>query len=101
MPCACAGVPVRAPLFVRTARKATRRYLKRLAALQEALGDVNDADVAQALLTGLQAGAGKSVELAWAAGAVAGVAATSATNARASAEAAWRDFRDATPFWAD
>jgi triphosphatase len=90
-----------APLFTRGAGKATRRYLKRLAALQEALGLVNDADVAQALLAGLHTNARKAADLAWATGAVAGVTAAAAATARHDAEAAWREFRDAAPFWED
>ncbi len=90
-----------APVFSRGAGKATRRYLKRLAALQEALGLVNDADVAQALLAELHTNARQAADLAWAAGAVAGVTAARAAAARRDAEAAWRDFRDAAPFWED
>lgn len=90
-----------APLFARGAGKATRRYLKRLAVLQEALGLVNDADVASALLAELHTTARRAADLAWAVGAVAGITAAGAATARHDAEAAWREFRDAAPFWED
>lgn len=90
-----------APLFARGAGKATRRYLKRLAVLQEALGLVNDADVAQALLAQLHVTGRKAADLTWAAGAVVGVTVAGAARARHDAESAWQKFRDATTFWED
>ena len=75
--------------------KAARRFLKRLAALQEALGTVNDAAVARELLAALDGGAP-----AWAAGAVEGFAAARAGPARESALARWDDVAAAKAFWA-
>lgn len=74
--------------------KAARRFLKRLAALQEALGTVNDAAVARALLAALDGGAP-----AWAAGAVEGFAAARVGPARESALSRWDDFAAAKAFW--
>ena len=75
--------------------KAARRFLKRLAALQEALGTVNDAAVARGLLAALDGGAP-----AWAAGAVEGFAAARVGPARESALSRWEDVAAAKAFWA-
>jgi triphosphatase len=74
--------------------KTTRRFLKRLAALQEALGTVNDAAVARSLLAALDGGAP-----AWAAGAVEGFAAARVGPARESALSRWEDVAAAKAFW--
>lgn len=74
--------------------KAMRRFLRRLAALQEALGLANDATVAQGLVAGL--GAGVS---AWAVGAAAGFAAARSEKARERSLAAWTKLLAARPFW--
>jgi CHAD domain-containing protein len=74
--------------------KAARRFLKRLSALQEALGTVNDAAVARGLLAALDSGAP-----AWAAGAVEGFAAARVGPARESALSRWDDLAAAKAFW--
>lgn len=74
--------------------KAARRFLKRLSALQEALGTVNDAAVARGLLSALDGGAP-----AWAAGAVEGFAAARVGPARESALSRWGDVAAAKAFW--
>jgi CHAD domain-containing protein len=76
--------------------KATRRFLKRLAELQEALGTTNDATVARGLVAGL----GEAVP-AWAVGAVEGFAVAAVGEARHSALSAWEDLMDTTPFWSN
>ncbi|WP_135466414.1 CYTH and CHAD domain-containing protein [Crenalkalicoccus roseus] len=74
--------------------KPARRFLKRLAALQEALGTVNDAAVARSLVGSL----GSSVP-AWAVGAVEGFALARAGRARKRAHAAWDALLPLDPFW--
>ena len=74
--------------------KAGRRFLKRLSALQEALGTVNDAAVARGLLAALDGSAPT-----WAAGAVEGFAAARVGPARESALARWDDVAAAKAFW--
>jgi triphosphatase len=74
--------------------KAARRFLKRLSALQEALGTVNDAAVARGLLAALDGGAP-----AWAAGAVEGFAAARVGPARHDALSRWDDVAAAKAFW--
>ena len=74
--------------------KNARRFLKRLSALQEALGTVNDAAVARGLLSTLDGGAP-----AWAAGAVEGFAAARVGPARESALSRWSDVAAAKAFW--
>jgi CHAD domain-containing protein len=75
---------------------AARRFLKRLSALQEALGTVNDAAVARGLLAALDGGAP-----AWAAGAVEGFAVARVGPARESALSCWEDVAAAKAFWTD
>lgn len=87
-------------VFEERAGKATRRYLKRLAGLQEELGLVNDADVARGLLESLPPPSAKAASgMYWAIGAVSGVTAARAGLARGEAERAWDAFRDAPAFW--
>lgn len=74
--------------------KAARRFLKRLSALQEALGVANDTAVARGLVAGL----GPAVP-AWAVGAVEGFAAARGTGARRGAHSSWEDLMDARTFW--
>jgi len=94
-----------APLF---APRTAKRYLRRLAALQDALGIVNDGAVAGSLVQALPAAAGEAAggaaggaagERAWAEGALHGYAAARATMARRDAAAAWRKLRKTAPFW--
>lgn len=89
-----------ASVFEARPSKSTRRYLKRLASLQEELGLVNDADVARALLQGLPPPTAKAASgMHWAVGAVTGVTAARAGLARTQAERAWDEFREAPAFW--
>lgn len=74
--------------------KATRRFQRRLAALQEALGLANDTAVARSLVASL----GGAVP-AWAVGAAEGFAAARSTAARTEALEAWAALMDAGPFW--
>jgi triphosphatase len=75
--------------------KAVRRFVEKLVDLQEALGAVNDGNVASVLMAELSGGA----ERAFAVGVVRGYVA--AINARAASDAkrAWRKFADASSFW--
>lgn len=81
-----------APLF---SEKTARKYLSKLADVQEALGIVNDAAVAASLMAGLGSGADR----AFAAGAVQGFTAARRTKASAAAAKAWRRFYRAEGFW--
>jgi CHAD domain-containing protein len=86
-----------APLFP---PKRTRRFLRRLAALQETLGIVNDGAVAGGLVRALPPAGGRAAAArAWAEGAVDGFAAARAAAARAEAGRAWARLREAAPFW--
>jgi CHAD domain-containing protein len=96
-----------APLFP---PKRTRRFLRRLAALQETLGTVNDGAVAGSLVRALppagareaggrEAGGREAAGRAWAEGAIDGFAAARAATARADAERAWARLRASAPFW--
>ena len=71
-----------------------KRFNKRLAALQEALGTLNDGAVA-ADLTGRLGRNGRG----FAAGIVAGYAAAQSGDARGRIRRAWSLFRDVEPFW--
>ncbi len=84
-----------APLFD---RKQTRRFIKRLTALQERLGTLNDGVVASELMAEL-AGARPGAERAFAAGVVRGFVAARGGAARQEIEAAWDKFRRVAPFW--
>ncbi len=70
------------------------RFNKRLAALQEALGTLNDGAVA----TGLMAGLGRSAR-GFGAGVVTGYVAAQLGDARRDIRHAWRRFRDVPAFW--
>lgn len=83
-----------APLW---GRKKARRFLDRLAAVQEAFGLANDAVVARALMASLMARGG--VKLAWAGGVAEGWALARARRARSKAEAAWGDLLAADLLW--
>jgi triphosphatase len=84
-----------APLF--PGRHAPR-FLRRLARLQDALGVLNDASVAHALLDELGGASGRH---GYAVGLVTGFSAARAGSARPDALAAWKKLRQATPFWAN
>ncbi|MFZ4406232.1 MAG: CHAD domain-containing protein [Paracraurococcus sp.] len=74
--------------------KATRRFQRRLSALQEELGIANDTAVARSLVASL----GGSVP-AWAIGAVEGFATARVRDARKQALGAWEDLMLAGPSW--
>jgi triphosphatase len=80
-----------APLF---AGKRTRTYLKRLGALQDALGLFNDAATATRLAAELASGRDPAT-----AGAVGGWVAAQAASLRPTLDRAWRRFNDAECFW--
>ncbi len=80
------------PLF---SEKAGRKYLVRLARLQEVLGAVNDSAAAAILLDQLAGGADR----AFAAGVVQGFGAARARRSAARVQAAWARFVRASPFW--
>ncbi len=81
-----------APLY--PARPA-RRFIRRLARLQDRLGRLNDATVADALLGQLDGG-----RRSYAAGVVRGFLAAGEARARKRLDRAWRRFRRLSPFWA-
>lgn len=83
-----------APLW---GRKRARRFLSRLAEVQEAFGLANDAVVARGLMGSLAAGGG--ADLAWAAGVAEGWALARARRARSKAAQAWSELLDAETFW--
>ena len=82
-----------APLFP---RKETRRFLRRIAALQERLGHLNDGAVAEALMREL---GGSGAQRAMAVGIVRGFVAAGLRQARARSERSWRKLRRLEPFW--
>jgi CHAD domain-containing protein len=92
--------------------KASRRFVRRLAALQEALGLANDAAQARRLVAGLEsraaarrgAGQGGSAQRhaerhAWAIGLVEGFALARARRVRKRALRAWEALLRCAPFW--
>jgi triphosphatase len=86
------GVEIFAPLYP---RREARRFIRRLTALQEWLGHLNDGTVAAALIAELGHAGGRG----FAAGAVCGFVAAGAGGARAAIERSWRRFRRLQPFW--
>lgn len=78
------------PLFP---EKATSRFIRRLAALQERLGVFNDTAVAETLLRELNANPGH------AAGLVLGFTAARGAGIKPKIAAAWTRFRGRDPFW--
>ena len=73
--------------------KAARRFLRRLAALQEELGVANDTTVARGLVGSLGG------VPAWAVGALEGFAAGRTSHARKQSLQAWEELLEADPFW--
>jgi CHAD domain-containing protein len=80
-----------APLY---GRKRSRRFLDRLAAVQEQFGLANDATVARALVAPEAQGEG-----AWAAGVAEGWVRARSRRARSRAGKAWAELMAAEPFW--
>lgn len=83
-----------APLFP---RKATHRFLRRLATLQDRLGTLNDSSVANTLLANLGAITGPH---AHASGLIRGYLTACASTARDHIDRAWQRFHRLDPFWA-
>jgi triphosphatase len=83
-----------APLFP---RKETRRFIRRVGALQERLGHLNDSAAAEGLMA--QLGGGGGAERAMAVGIVRGFVAAGLRGARAKSERSWRKFCRLEPFW--
>lgn len=83
--------------------KPTRRFLERLSALQDVLGDLNDVAVAGPLLADLTRTAPETeaVDLARAAGVVVGWHAKRAESSPGAVDTAWNDLLAAKPFWRD
>ena len=81
-----------APLF---GRRDTRRFVQRLSQLQEALGHLNDAAAASALMDRL----GGRTTRQFATGAVVGFTAACNGDTRALIARQWTKFRKADPFW--
>jgi CHAD domain-containing protein len=73
----------------------TRRFVRRLASVQERLGRLNDGVVAASLIQQLGGGAGRAL----AAGVVRGYVAARTERARGKAERAWRRLRQCDPPW--
>jgi len=83
-----------APLW---ARKRGKRFLARLAEVQEAFGLANDAAVARALVAPLGAKGGGASP--WAVGMAEGWALARARRARSRATGAWEELLAGEPFW--
>ncbi len=81
--------------------RAGRRFLRRLSAAQEALGQANDLSVARALVAGLASGSspGTPAALPWAVGLAEGFALGRVGESRVEALIAWEKLRDAKTFW--
>lgn len=82
-----------APLFP---GRATRRFLRRMAALQEELGLMNDGVVAAKLMAALP---GRGPAHGYAVGVVRGFVAARATGGRRKVEKIWHRFLKQEPFW--
>ncbi|MBO1074258.1 CYTH and CHAD domain-containing protein [Roseomonas marmotae] len=76
--------------------KTSRRFIKRLSAVQEALGLANDTHVARALVAGL---AGRHGAGSWAIGLAEGFALAKGAGARSKALAAWGRMQGISRFW--
>ncbi|MDB5370439.1 MAG: hypothetical protein JWP20_1997 [Roseomonas sp.] len=78
--------------------KAAKRFLRRLSAVQDALGVANDTHVARVLVASLggRGGAG-----AWAIGLAEGFALAHGAGARGKALSAWKRLDHTDPFWTD
>ena len=76
-------------------RRVTRRFVRGVSRLQEALGHLNDGAAAAELMGGLRGGP----DAQFADGAVQGFAAARSTDARQEIAKSWAKFRRAEPFW--
>jgi CHAD domain-containing protein len=82
-----------APLW---GRKRARRFLERLAAVQDAFGLANDAVVSHRLVASLP---GKGAGMVWAQGAAEGWSRARASRARGRAARAWERLLDTDDYW--
>ncbi len=78
-------------------KAAAERYAEKAAALQDLLGELNDAAIALRLVKGL--GPTKTTQAAYAAGVVAGWCARAREGDVVALRKAWRDVLHAPPFW--
>ena len=76
-------------------RRTTRRFVRRVSDLQDALGHLNDTASAAGLMQSLRGGPDRQ----FAAGAVQGFAAARSLEARSAIARSWSKFRRADPFW--
>ena len=76
-------------------RRNTRRFVRRVSDLQEALGHLNDGAAAAGLMKSLRGGPDRQ----FAAGAVQGFAAARNADARSKIARSWTKFRRVSPFW--
>jgi triphosphatase len=76
---------------------AAERYAKRAEALQDLLGELNDATIAQHLIKELDFGV--DAEFAFAGGAVAGWCARASVGDEAALRKAWRSLLKADRYW--
>ena len=76
-------------------RRTTRRFVRRVSDLQEALGRLNDSASTAGLMQSLRGGPDRQ----FAAGAVQGFAAARSLQARSAIARSWSKFRRADPFW--
>ncbi len=81
-----------APMY---GRRSTRRFVRGVSRLQEALGHLNDGNAAAGLMNALKGGPDRQ----FAAGAVQGFAAARSVDARSEIAKSWAKFRRAEPFW--
>ncbi len=76
-------------------RRSTRRFVRRVSDLQDALGHLNDTASAAGLMQSIRGGPDRH----FAAGAVQGFAAARSLEARTAIARSWSKFRRADPFW--
>ena len=77
-------------------RRSTKRFVRGVSRLQEALGHLNDGAAAAELMAALRTG---GPDAQFADGAVQGFAAARSTDAREAIAKSWAKFRRAEPFW--
>ncbi|MGO9419372.1 CYTH and CHAD domain-containing protein [Roseiarcus sp.] len=78
-------------------KSAAKRYIEKAAALQDLLGDLNDAAIALRLVKAL--GPAKHGQAAYAAGVIAGWCARESEGDLVALRKAWRDFATTAPYW--
>lgn len=78
-------------------KSAAERYARRAAALQDLLGDLNDAAITLRLVRSL--GPPRTIKSAYAAGVVSGWSAKASEGDVLALKRAWRNFAETEPFW--